>query len=258
MNISTSHTFKILATALVFAPLVNMLMCRVLKDFRSLGTNNSISWLEKNYRFLLVLDKDTLTFMKSRTFSYPLFELVFVTLVLGNYLTHSNSIPYFLRSVTYLVFALPLIFICVKSSMVPDIITYWGTAVALLSSIIPGSWYPALSPVNGFSNSILGACVGYGVFWMLYYLGKLLNRYSPPLGPGNLKAAMMVGAFCGFTGVFLALIYGIMLGGTFALLLLFSGRVNRNTPLPYAQYPAIGGVIIMLFEVYFLTPFLSS
>ncbi len=127
-----------------------------------------------------------------------------------------------------------------------------ATAVALLASLL-------VSPQeNNIRLALLGAVCGYVIFYALYWLAQFLYGADRiPLGFGDVKLAMLMGAMLGFHRIFFALILGIFLGGIFSLLLLLGRRVNRDTALPYGQYLAMGGIVMLIWGAQYVQQFLD-
>jgi prepilin signal peptidase PulO-like enzyme (type II secretory pathway) len=106
--------------------------------------------------------------------------------------------------------------------------------------------------------SVVGAIVGFVIFWALYQLANLLYGSDRiPLGMGDVKLAMMMGAMLGFHRIFFALFWGIVLGGVITILLLLSRRVSRNTALPYGQYLAISGIAFLIWGADYVQQYLN-
>jgi len=66
------------------------------------------------------------------------------------------------------------------------------------------------------------------------------------LGFGDVKLAMLLGAMVGLQSIPFTLALGIVLGGVgTVLILLINRRVGRHTALPYGQYLAVAGIIML-------------
>lgn len=113
------------------------------------------------------------------------------------------------------------------------------TAVALL-----GSFFVTQSE-NTIGLALVGGLVGYIIFGLIYAIGQKMFGVGA-LGFGDVKLAMALGAMLGFQRIFFCLMLGILLGGIISLLLILSGRVKRNSYLPYGQYLALAGIIMLI------------
>jgi leader peptidase (prepilin peptidase)/N-methyltransferase len=109
----------------------------------------------------------------------------------------------------------------VRFYIIPDEFSIGGAVVGLALSFLPGGL--------GWSQALIGAVVGYTVFWVIGLAGTvLIKRLSPgrledagvdqAMGGGDVKMMMMVGAFLGVWGVALT----TFLGSVIALLVYLS------------------------------------
>lgn len=121
--------------------------------------------------------------------------------------------------------------------------------------------YPAsllallLSPVNPLLSgglgdrvltSVVGAFVGGGLFFILVLVS------GGGVGLGDAKLAFFMGAVLGFFPLFTspilrALLYGVLLGGVIAVVLLLSRRRGMRDYIPYGPYLCLGGILVLLF-----------
>lgn len=128
-----------------------------------------------------------------------------------------------------------------EHKLIFNVVTYPLTLIALAASFIVSDNSPALA--------FLGALVGFGFFFLTYWVGYLL--FGPgALGMGDVKLAMAMGAMLGFHRILFALILAIFLGGIITALLLLSRRFNLGSYLPYGQYIALGGIIMLIWGVH--------
>jgi prepilin signal peptidase PulO-like enzyme (type II secretory pathway) len=92
-------------------------------------------------------------------------------------------------------------------------------------------------------SSVVGALGGGLAFSILYLLGRLIYRGDEPMARGDITIAAMVGAGAA-TLALNALVYGILLGGILALVLLIATR-SRHTVMPYGPGLCLGGLITL-------------
>jgi prepilin signal peptidase PulO-like enzyme (type II secretory pathway) len=88
-------------------------------------------------------------------------------------------------------------------------------------------------------NMLLGGAVGFGVFLLLGIIGR------GALGLGDVKLAGLIGMMTGFPGVIYALLWGAILGGAAAVILLVSRKATRKTAIAYAPYLVLGAIYVM-------------
>lgn len=113
------------------------------------------------------------------------------------------------------------------------------------------------------TNALIGAAVGFGVFFALY-LGGFLFTYvlsrqrgeqinEVAFGYGDVLLITLSGLILGWQPLIFAMFITVFLGALGAILYLAAralagGRYTLFTPLPYGQYIIIGTVIMMLFS----------
>lgn len=101
------------------------------------------------------------------------------------------------------------------------------------------------SSENSIPSALYGAIAGFLIFYILFWVGQIL--YGPgALGFGDVMLAMTMGAMLGFHRILFALILGILIGGLFSLTLIVVRRGMRNLYLPYGQYLALAGIIMLI------------
>lgn len=143
----------------------------------------------------------------------------------------------------YIAILILVIVIDLEHRLILNVVTFPATALALAGSLIVSN------EENTLRLSLVGAVVGFVFFYGAYWIGQLL--FGPgALGYGDVKLAMAMGAMLGFHRIIFALVLAIFLGGLVSAIVLFvNRRVNRRTFLPYGQYLAIGGIIMLLWGV---------
>ncbi len=114
----------------------------------------------------------------------------------------------------------------------PSILVGW--AALFVAAIVEGD-------VGHFSEVALGSLV-YGGFFLL--IGFI---YPAGMGGGDIKLAVLLGAFLGWVDfpavVLVGMFLGFMFGGIPSLILLVLGRANRKTALPFGPMMALGAVV---------------
>ena len=104
--------------------------------------------------------------------------------------------------------------------------------------------------LHGWSVSLLGGAVGFGSMLALYYLGEVFARYMAKrrglpsdevaLGFGDVNLAGIVGLLLGYPLVIFGLLFAILVGGAFSLVLVIVMLIRRRyeafTAIPYAPF----------------------
>jgi leader peptidase (prepilin peptidase)/N-methyltransferase len=123
-----------------------------------------------------------------------------------------------------------------REFIIPDELSVGGLVVGLLFSVhnLP----PGIEGPMALSNAVLGAIGGFGLLWIVGFLGALVLK-KDAMGGGDLKMMAMVGAFLGFMGVLFTIFLGALVGLMGVVLFgLFEGRSDSlneqeaNTEMP--------------------------
>jgi leader peptidase (prepilin peptidase)/N-methyltransferase len=134
--------------------------------------------------------------------------------------------------------------------------------------LAPGEYDIVLNPRHSLRMSSPGSFVAKGNVFMTgpehLVLGRLLAivaaasiillirfsyqklRHREGLGLGDAKLLAMIAAFLGFWPAVLALFVGVVLCGTYAVLLLARNKATATTRLPFGTFLSIGGLISAL------------
>lgn len=141
----------------------------------------------------------------------------------------------------YIAILILIIVTDLEHKLIFNVVVYPATIIALIGSFF-------VSPdENSIGLAVLGALVGFLIFFALYFLANLMYGGDRiPLGMGDVKLAMLLGAMLGFHRIFFCLFWGIVLGGVITLILLLTRRVSRGAALPYGQYLALSGIIFLI------------
>ncbi len=137
----------------------------------------------------------------------------------------------------FAVFLLGVLVIDLRHRWVYGVVCYPGVLLGLL-----------LSPLTatGPLGALLGALAGGGLFFALYWIGRLLYRGQEPMGSGDITIATMIGAMVGIQRVLPALFFGGVLVAVVSLALLASRRAGARTFLPYGAGLCAGALLVLL------------
>jgi leader peptidase (prepilin peptidase)/N-methyltransferase len=135
-------------------------------------------------------------------------------------------------------FLVTVLAIDLRHRWVYGIICYPGVLLGLLLSP-----FTSAGPIG----AALGALAGGGLFFALYWLGRLLYRGQEPMGSGDITIATMIGAMVGVQRVLPALFLGGVLVAVASLLLLALRRAGARTFLPYGAGLCAGAILVLLF-----------
>jgi leader peptidase (prepilin peptidase)/N-methyltransferase len=165
---------------------------------------------------------------------YPLVELFTAALLVIAYLRFGLTWDFAARGILILVMILTF-FIDLKHRIIPDVLTLPGVILGFLLSFLVDS--PSVL------NSALGAIVGGAIFYLAAVLGEILFK-KESMGGGDIKLAMLLGAFLGWKNVilvfFLSAFFGTLIGGA---ALFFSKQVKDTRTIPFGPFLALGAII---------------
>jgi leader peptidase (prepilin peptidase)/N-methyltransferase len=121
--------------------------------------------------------------------------------------------------------------------LLPDTITLPGLWLGLVSSL--GGW------LSDPASSILGACMGYGVLWLVYHLFRLATG-KQGMGYGDFKLLAMLGGWLGWSMIPAIVLISSTLGAAIGVALIATKARSRNQPIPFGPYLALAGWIALM------------
>ena len=126
----------------------------------------------------------------------------------------------------------------IDTQLLPDSITlpllWLGLAVNLFAV-----WTP-------LSSAVIGAMLGYGSLWSVYWLFKLVTG-KEGMGYGDFKLLGALGAWFGWQAVPLMILLSSFVGAALGIAILLSKRQGRDTPMPFGPYLAGAGLLTLFF-----------
>lgn len=192
---------------------------------------------------------------------YLLIEVLAGTLATACYLsfglTLTGALAFLLSSAL-----LVIVYIDIDYMIIPDLITYPGTALGLLVAAAnqylspPGQliFWPPFS--TSLYESGLGLLFGPGVLllvWGAYYL----VRRREGLGLGDIKLLALLGALCGPECAWFTIFAGSVFGAVFGLVAIAFRKRSFTTYIPFGPYLAIAA-LLYLFKANQLALFLIN
>ena len=165
---------------------------------------------------------------------YPLVEFVTAARLVIAYLRFGLTWDFAARGILILLMILTF-FIDLKHRIIPDVLTLPGVILGFLLSFLVDS--PSVL------NSALGAIAGGVTFYLAAVLGEALFK-KESMGGGDIKLAMLLGAFLGWKNLilvfFLSAFFGTLIGGA---ALFFSKQVKKTRTIPFGPFLALAAVI---------------
>jgi prepilin signal peptidase PulO-like enzyme (type II secretory pathway) len=122
--------------------------------------------------------------------------------------------------------------------------------------------------LHGWKTTLLGGIAGFGIMWVLYYLGVIYLRYlskkrgeiieEVALGFGDVNLGGVLGLILGWPGITAGLLFAILLGGlvsgAYLLFTMASKRYRPNTAMPYAPFLILGAMLLLYRPIPFPIP----
>lgn len=167
---------------------------------------------------------------------YPLVEFLTAALLTLAYLRFGLTWDFAARGILIMIMILTF-FIDLKHRIIPDKLTFPGVVLGFLLS------FAVTSP--SVLNSLLGIVVGGGMFYLAALLGELIFK-KESMGGGDIKLAMVLGAFLGWQNILLILLLSAFLGSLIGgAALFFSKDVKESRTIPFGPFLAIGAIVAM-------------
>jgi leader peptidase (prepilin peptidase)/N-methyltransferase len=181
---------------------------------------------------------------------YPLVE--FLSCLMGLIVLYHFGLSW--QMVGALIFSwglLALIFIDLEHQLLPDQITLSLLWLGLILSL--GNVFITPAP------AILGVVIGYSSLWLIGWAFHKI-RGLEGIGHGDFKLLAMLGAWLGWQILPSVALIASFAGVCGCLALLFSGKIERKTPIAFGPYLAIAGWLAFLFApiVHHYLYFISS
>lgn len=145
---------------------------------------------------------------------------------------------------------LPMIVIDLRTQLLPDNLT------------LPLLWLGLVFNLAGWGfadleSAVLGAVFGYGSFWLIFQIFRLVTG-KEGMGFGDFKLLAALGAWLGWQSLPLIILLSSVVGAVVGVGLMVSGRLNRETPMPFGPYLAVAGWIAMLWGPQITNAYLGS
>ena len=106
------------------------------------------------------------------------------------------------------------------------------------------------------SSAVMGAMLGYGSLWSVYWLFKLLTG-KEGMGYGDFKLLATLGAWFGWQTVPLMILLSSFVGAALGIVILIARRQSRDTPMPFGPYLAGAGLLTLFFGDTLITEYLQ-
>ncbi len=136
-------------------------------------------------------------------------------------------------------------FVDFEHLIIPDRVTWGGIAAGIALSILFPSLHAENSMAQGALRSIGGSALGFGILWIIGYVGSIIFK-KEAMGFGDVKLLGAIGAFLGWRAVLFTLLVSSLVGSVVGVILVFAGKKDMQSRIPYGPYLALGALIWIL------------
>lgn len=179
----------------------------------------------------------------SISFRYPLIELMTGILFVAAQVKFGFSPLLLVRDWPWLAILMAVTFIDLDHRLIPDPLSLGGLVLGLLTCWI----HPAYFEAMGWFQSVSGALLGFGSFYLLAWTyEKFAGR--PGLGGGDIKLLAMIGAFLGPHGVLITVLISSVLGSLIGVGWAMMTRASKasqdlmKVAIPYGPFLVMGAL----------------
>lgn len=151
-------------------------------------------------------------------------------------------------------------FVDLDHMILPDRVTLGGIACGLVLSALVPSLHSQPTMLASLARGAIGAAFGFGLLWGVAMLGEFIFK-KEAMGFGDVKLMGAIGAFFGWQGVCFTVLFSSLAGTLVGLTLIFTGKKEMQSRIPYGPYLAFAALLWMLWgstwwDVYirFITP----
>lgn len=128
-------------------------------------------------------------------------------------------------------------FIDLEIFILPDVLTYPGAALGIATGVF------ALG--LAWEQSLIGAGVGAGVFWLLRFL-HMRARGIEGLGLGDVKLMVMIGGLTGWMGLPAAVLFGAASALILYPLFKLASKARGPVRIPFGPFLCLGCMLALL------------
>ena len=180
-----------------------------------------------------------------------LVEAIYIAITIWSWSHPANKLNFLLTWMCLIFFGVVVV-IDIEHRLIMHPVSWVGVALGLVTG----------TARNGWSETLIGGAVGYGLMWLLYHLGDLIMRGiarvkhrtldDVALGYGDVNLSGVLGLMLGWPlilpGLFLAIIFGGLVSLVYLIIMMLLGRYRVFTALPYGPFLIAGAFILLFFS----------
>lgn len=173
---------------------------------------------------------------ESISIRYPLVEAATAVLFLVQALMVPAIGPELAARLVFTALLVALAVTDLETFRLPNVLTIGGLVMGLgLSMIAP----------PGLVDALLGAALGAGVLLAIRWTWLRVTG-TDAMGLGDVKMLAMIGAFLGWTQIFLVLLLSTFAGALIGIMVTVTGRGSMRTKLPFGVFLALAAFVASL------------
>ncbi|GAB4581133.1 MAG: hypothetical protein Fur0022_38800 [Anaerolineales bacterium] len=154
-----------------------------------------------------------------------------------------------------LIYFAVIVVIDYEHRLILHLTSWFGVGLGLLVGTI----------LSGFVDTLMGGAVGYGMMYLLYYLGGVFTKWMArlrgqkidevALGFGDVNLTGVLGLMVGWPNIVIALFLSVLTAGAIGGLLLVSKLISRKyrsfmTAMPYGPFLILGAFLMLFLPVF--------
>jgi len=129
------------------------------------------------------------------------------------------------------------------------------------SIVLPVLWLGLIANANvlytDLASAVTGAIAGYLSLWSIFWLFKLITG-KEGMGYGDFKLFALIGAWLGWQALPVTILLSSLIGAIIGIGIIVLRGQDRNIPIPFGPYLALGGWVAMMWGDKINQAYLSS
>ena len=135
-------------------------------------------------------------------------------------------------------------FVDLDHMIIPDRVTWGGILLGLIISPLVPELHGAETAKDGFLTSLGGACIGFGILYLVGTLGTLAFK-KEAMGFGDVKLLGAIGAFLGWEATLFTLVISAFLGSAVGVTFIAMKKRELQAQIPFGPYISAAAVLWM-------------